>query len=65
MIKGRGQLDKLLRIIRDHRNPKVKGIGPMKWCNTCSRYHRARQACNLFLRTRTAKSGREVQRWAH
>lgn len=39
--------------------------GPIKWCKRCGRKHRPGDYCNLYLRTRTAKSGRKVKRWAH
>lgn len=39
--------------------------GPIKWCNQCSRYHAARGDCGLHYVKRTAKSGKEVWRWAH
>lgn len=40
------------------------GLGPVKWCRLCGHKHRARATCDLFLRSREAKSGRIVKRWA-
>lgn len=39
--------------------------GSVKWCHQCSRYHAIRADCGLQYVKRTAKSGKEVWRWAH
>ena len=44
---------------------EVKNLGPIKWCKFCHRKHPSREECDLVLVTRTAKSGRVVNRWAH
>lgn len=41
------------------------GLGPVVWCRKCSRKHRRRAVCKLFLRRRKAKSGDIVLRWCH
>lgn len=38
--------------------------GPVKWCKTCGREHKARADCGLVEVERIAKSGRTVKRWA-
>jgi len=30
--------------------PPSPGLGPKKWCKRCSREHRSREACPLFLK---------------
>jgi len=35
--------------IKDHTAPRRLGLGPRKWCKKCSRYHRARATCDLYI----------------
>lgn len=43
---------------------KLKGPGPVAWCNRCSRRH-PRRDCELVEVTRTSKAGNKVKRLAH
>lgn len=54
----------LLDAVLDRKMKREKKPGPVKWCPTCGRKHQRRGICDLSLRTRIAKSGREVKRWA-
>lgn len=42
-------------------NPK----GALRWCNRCSRRHRSREICDLYLRESLTAHGKLVKTWAH
>jgi hypothetical protein len=39
-------------------------LGALKFCKKCSREHRSREICKLFLRQRESAAGNTVKRWA-